>query len=64
MVTSIYTADVRLNETDTESHKYIILENEEGTLMINKSLFSISFEAGDPVDVEVENKKHIGDVTL
>ena len=67
MVSSIYTADVKLNATDKDYHKYIIIQNEEGVLMINKSLYSISFMNEEAVllaDVEVKNKKHITDITL
>ena len=67
MVSSIYTADVKLNATDKDYHKYIIIKNEKGVLMINRGLFSISFENKEAVllsDVEVKNKKHITDITL
>jgi acetolactate synthase small subunit len=67
MVSSIYTADVKLNATDKNYHKYVIIQNENGVLMINKGLFSISFMNEEAVllaDVEVKNKKHIGDITL
>ena len=67
MVTSIYTADVKLNTTDKDYHKYIVIQNENGVLMINKGLFSISFMNEEAIlltDVEVKNKKHIGDITL
>ena len=67
MVSSIYTADVKLNATDKDYHKYIIIQNEKGILMINRGLFSISFENEEAVllsDVEIKNKKHIKDVTI
>lgn len=67
MVTSLYTADVKLNTTDKNYKKYIVIQNENGVLMINKGLFSISFMNEEAVlltDVEVKNKKHIGDITL
>lgn len=67
MVSSIYTADVKLNATDKDYHKYIIIKNEKGVLMINRGLFSISFENEEAIllsDVEVKNKKHIKDVTI
>ena len=43
MITSLYTADVKLNKTDKEYTKHLLLVNEEGILMINKGLCSISF---------------------
>ena len=67
MVSSIYTADVKLNATDKDYHKYIVIQNENGVLMINRGLFSISFMNEEAIlltDVEVKNKKHIGDITL
>lgn len=68
MVTSLYTADVKLNKTDKDYHKYLLVVNPtEGVLMINRGLFSISFNSLDAAfnqDVEVINKKHIGDITL
>ena len=67
MVTSLYTADVKLNTTDKDYHKYIVIQNENGVLMINRGLFSISFMNEEAIlltDVEIENKKHIGDITL
>ena len=67
MVTSLYTADVKLNKTDKEYTKHLLIVNEEGILMVNKGLCSISFwnEADlERNDVEVKNKSHIGDITL
>ena len=67
MVSSIYTADVKLNATDKDYHKYIVIQNENGVLMINRGLFSISFMNEEAIlltDVEVKNKRHIGDITL
>ena len=67
MITSIYAADVKLNATDKDYKKYIVIQNENGVLMVNKGLFSISFMNEEAIllaDVEVKNKKHIGDITL
>lgn len=67
MVTSLYTADVKLNTTDKDYHKYIVIQNENGVLMINRGLFSISFMNEEAIlltDIEIKNKKHIGDITL
>ena len=68
MVTSIYTADVKLNPTDKDYHRYLIVTNpEEGVLLVNRGLYSLSFEsigALETSDVEIKNKKHIGDITL
>ena len=68
MVTSIYTVDVKLNKTDKDFHKYLMVYNsEKGILFINRGLFSISFENDEALitsDIELKNKKHIGDITL
>lgn len=64
MVSSIYKAEVKLNPSDDKYHNYIIVENDNGVLMINRGLFVISFNSKDEVDVEIINKKHIGDISL
>ena len=67
MVTSLYTADVKLNKTDKEYTKHLLVVNEEGILMINKGLCSISFwnEADlEKNSIYIKDKRHIGDITL
>lgn len=67
MITSIYTADIKLNKTDKDYTKHILVKNEEGILLVNKGLCSISFWNENDLEknsVEVKNKKHIGDVAL
>lgn len=67
MVTSLYTADVKLNKTDKEYTKHLLIVNEEGILMVNKGLGSISFWNEADLErnaVDVKNKSHIGDITL
>ena len=66
MVISLYTADVKLNKTDKDFHKYLmIFSAEDGILFINRGLFSISFEDERALyEIEIKNKKHIGDITL
>lgn len=67
MITSLYTADVKLNKTDKEYTKHLLIVNEEGILMVNKGLCSISFWNEDDLEsnaVDVKNKSHIGDITL
>ena len=49
MVTSLYTADVKLNKTDKDYTKRLLVVNEE---------------ALRTSDVELKNKRHIGDITL
>lgn len=68
MVTSLYTADVKLNPTDKEFHRMLVIFNPtEGVLLVNRGLFSISYEnleALETSDVEIKNKRHIGDINL
>ena len=61
MITSLYTADVKLNK-DGNFVKMLLAENDNGYLFVNRGLFVISFESLE--DIEVTNKKHIGDITL
>lgn len=68
MVTSLYTVDVKLNKTDKDFHKYLMICNpDHGILFINKGLFSLSFETESALlssDIELKNKRHIGDINL
>jgi len=62
MITKVYIADVKLNKTDKNYRKYIILYNEHGYLLIDYELFVISSYSLD--DFEVINKKHITDISI
>ena len=68
MVTSLYTADVKLNPTDKEFHKMLVIYSPtEGILVVNRSLFSISFESLEAIrtsKVEIKDKRFIGDINL
>lgn len=68
MCTSLFTADVKLNSTDKEFHRMLIIYNPtEGVLLVNRGLFSISFESLEALetsDVEIKDKRHIGDINL
>lgn len=68
MITSLYTIDVKLNKTDKDFHKYLMVYNpENGILFINRGLFSLSFENEEALvssDIELKNKRHIGDINL
>ena len=68
MVTSLYTADVKLNPADKDFHRMLVIHNpEEGVLLVNKGLFNISFETEEAFltsDVEIKDKRHIGDINL
>ena len=67
MVTSLYIADIKLNKIDKDYTKHILIKNDEGVLLVNKGLCSISFWNENDLEknsVEVKNKQHIGDITL
>lgn len=65
---SIYTIEARLNKSDENYHKYIMIINtEKGIIFINKGLFSMSFENESAMNdsvIDIINKKHIEDVEL
>lgn len=67
MVTSLYTADVQLNP-GKESKRCLIVYNEEnGILIVDGGLFSLSFESTDDLmksEVIITDKRHIGDINL
>ena len=67
MVTSLYTADIKLNKTDKKYTKHLLIINEEGILIVNKGLCSISFWDESDLErtaIDIKDKKHIGDITL
>ena len=67
MVTSLYTADVQLNPGKKAKRCLIVYNKENGILIVEKGLFSISFESTDDLmksDVIITDKRHIGDITL
>lgn len=51
-------ADVILNE-GKPSKKMLVITNENGTLLIDNELFSISFEPNQKLDVDIKNYKEI-----
>lgn len=51
-------ADVTLNE-DKPSKKMLVITNENGTLLVDNELFSISFEPNQNLDVDIKNYKEI-----
>lgn len=68
MVTSLYTAEIKLNKTDLDYKKYLISLNSNGVLIMDKGLFVVSFltkeEFREQVDIKNNNLSHIGDITL
>ena len=51
-------ADVILNESKP-SKKMLVIINENGTLLVDNELFSISFEPNQNLDVNIKNYKEI-----
>ena len=51
-------ADVILNEGKS-SKKMLVITNENGTLLVDNELFSISFEPNQNLDVDIKNYKEI-----
>lgn len=51
-------ADVILNE-GKPSKKMLVITNENGTLLVDNELFSISFEPNQNLDIDIKNYKEI-----
>ena len=51
-------ADVILNE-GKPFKKMLVITNENGTLLVDNELFSISFEPNQNLDVDIKNYKEI-----
>ena len=51
-------ADVILNE-DKPSKKMLVITNENGTLLVDNELFSISFEPNQNLDIDIKNYKEL-----
>ena len=68
MVTSLYTAEIKINKSEVEYKKYLIVINDNGVLISDKGLFVVSFftEEDFKNEVDIKNNKlsHIGDITL
>lgn len=63
-ISRIYTANVKLNETDKDYRKMLIVENDKGVLFIENDLCVISFMPGQSVDVIVKNKYNLVNIEL
>lgn len=68
MVTSLYTAEIKLNKSDKAYIKHLVVINENGVLIMNKDLFVASFfseeDFKNSVEIKGNNLSHIGDITL
>ena len=50
--------DITLNE-GKPSKKMLVITNENGTLLVDNELFSISFEPNQNLDIDIKNYKEI-----
>ena len=67
MVTRLFTADVQLNPGKKAKRCLIVYNKENGILIVDGGLFSLSFESIDDLmksDVIITDKRHIGDINL
>ena len=68
MVTSLYTANIKLNKSDKDYKKYLVVMNDTGVLILEHALYVLSFattkEFKTQVDVENNNLNHIGDINI
>lgn len=67
MITSLYTADVKLNKTDKNYKRVIIIMNsKEGVLIVENTLFVLSFDSFEEFKKEIDYNdiRHIGDVNI
>ena len=68
MVTSLYTAKIKLNKYCPDYKNYLVVMNKNGVLIMDKGLFVVSFfnevDFKKSVEIEGNNLKHIEDITL
>ena len=67
MITSLYTADVQLNPGQEAKRCLVVYNKENGILIVDGGLFSLSFESTDDImksEVIITDKRHIGDINL
>ena len=67
MLTSIYTADVKLNKSDKDYKRSIVIMNpEQGVLIVQNTLFVMSFENFETftTDVDYTDIRLIGEVNI
>lgn len=62
-MTRVYTAQVKLNPKD-KFEKHLILENDNGTLFINRELFVISFMPNQTITATVKDKVPLNPIFL
>ena len=63
-LTRIYSAEVKLNESDDNYTKQLILENNSGVLFIDSDFFVLSFQFGEVLYPIIKNKVYVGQAYL
>lgn len=65
MVVSLFTAECKLNDSNKEYKKYLVILSTEGVLLVDNGLFSISFKNSDFIkSVDYRIVSLIGDICL
>lgn len=68
MVTRLYTSEIKINKSEVDYKKYLIVINDNGVLISDKGLFVLSFfteeDFKNEVDIKDNKLSHIGDITL
>ena len=62
-ITKVYTAEVKLNPKD-KFKKQLILENDNGTLFIDREFFVISFLPNQTITATVKDKVPLNPIFL
>ena len=62
-MTKVYTAQVKLNPKD-KFRKHLILENDNGTLFIDREFFVISFLPNETITTTVKDKTPLNPIIL
>lgn len=68
MVTCLYTANIKLNKSDKNYKKYLVVMNDTGVLLVEYGLFVISFDTLEEfrkqVDIEDNNLNSLGEINI
>lgn len=68
MITTLCVADIKLNKTDKDYRKYLLVINDEGTTIIDEDQFVLSFTYTSISEIskneDIKNIKHVAYVDL